>query len=328
MATVSGWGTTKSAATTTPDSLLAVDVPIISLTVAQKDYPQETITSDQLAAGVVDTGGKDACQGDSGGPLVVKTPGGGVKLAGSVSWGYGCADGAHPGMYGRISSFAEWIKTTMANGGNDILTNGQAIAVSGAAGDWKHFQIEVPEGTADFEIELSGGKGDADLYVRAGAPADLTTFDCRPNKAGNSESCAFTSPKPNRYYISVLGHASFSNVRLVARVKASVESDTKELEDGTPVENLAADQGESILFTMQVPEGAHVLQFAISGGKGDADLYVRFARPPTSIAFDCRPFRKGNKETCTFADPPAGTYYVALRGHTAFSNLSLTGNYQ
>jgi len=56
-------------------------------------------------------------------------------------------------------------------------------------------------------------------------------------------------------------------------------------------------------------------------------MYVKFGSAPTDTVYDCRPFLGGNAETCTFATPSAGTYYVALKGYSAFSGVSLVGNY-
>jgi hypothetical protein len=57
------------------------------------------------------------------------------------------------------------------------------------------------------------------------------------------------------------------------------------------------------------------------------DLYVKSGSAPTDTVYDCRPYKTGNAETCTFAAPTAGTYYVRLKGYSAFSGVSLTGSY-
>jgi hypothetical protein len=41
--------------------------------------------------------------------------------------------------------------------------------ISGAAGSELYFSIEVPAGQTKLEISMSGGTGDADLYVKRGA---------------------------------------------------------------------------------------------------------------------------------------------------------------
>ncbi len=80
-------------------------------------------------------------------------------------------------------------------------------------------------------------------------------------------------------------------------------------------------------FTMVVPADRTSLSFAISGGTGDADLYVRFDAAPTTSVYDCRPFRNGNTETCTITNIRAGTYHVNVRAHRAYSNVTLVGRF-
>jgi serine protease len=99
------------------------------------------------------------------------------------------------------------------------------------------------------------------------------------------------------------------------------------LSKGVAVTNLAAATGASLNYTMVVPAGSTNLSFVTSGGTGDMDMYVKFGSAPTDTVYDCRPYASGNAETCSFATPSAGTYYVRLKAYTSFSGLSLVGNY-
>ncbi|KAM4702988.1 transmembrane protease serine 5 [Rhinophrynus dorsalis] len=105
---ISGWGYTHPDSTHMPQSLKEAMVPVISTKKCNSTcvYNGE-ITSRMLCAGYLD-GKVDACQGDSGGPLVCHI-GYTWRLAGVVSWGMGCAEPNHPGVYTKISSFLDWI---------------------------------------------------------------------------------------------------------------------------------------------------------------------------------------------------------------------------
>ena len=99
------------------------------------------------------------------------------------------------------------------------------------------------------------------------------------------------------------------------------------LQNGVPVTGLSATSGNWLHYTINVPAGASNLSIASSGGSGDADLYVRRGSQPTTSAYDCRPYRSGNAETCSFATPQAGTWHVSLRAYSTFSGVSLVGSY-
>ena len=88
-----------------------------------------------------------------------------------------------------------------------------------------------------------------------------------------------------------------------------------------------ASTGSEKLYTLVVPAGATNLTFTTSGGTGDADMYVRLGSAPTDTTYNCRPYKTGNAETCTFAAPTAGTYYVRLKAYSTFSGVTLLGDY-
>jgi hypothetical protein len=66
------------------------------------------------------------------------------------------------------------------------------------------------------------------------------------------------------------------------------------------------------------------IRFQISGGTGDADLYVRFGSAPTTTQYDCRPYLAGNSESCEFNPASDGDYYVMIRAYSAYSGVTLT----
>ena len=97
---------------------------------------------------------------------------------------------------------------------------------------------------------------------------------------------------------------------------------------GTVVLNVAlpsqATNTTSPNYSVTVPAGTTSLVFNISGGTGDADLYVRLGAAPTTATYTCRPYTGGNAETCTITNPAAGSiYYANVRAFSAYSGVTL-----
>lgn len=100
-----------------------------------------------------------------------------------------------------------------------------------------------------------------------------------------------------------------------------------QLQNGVTVEGLSGATGSEKRFYLSVPEGATNVSFRMSGGSGDADLYVKFGGAPTRTSFDCRPYMSGNNETCNMGTSAAGDWHVLVEGYSPYSGLSLTGSY-
>ncbi len=99
------------------------------------------------------------------------------------------------------------------------------------------------------------------------------------------------------------------------------------LSNGVTVTGINNPAGSSANYTLAVPSGASGLKFVMSGGSGDADMYVKFGSAPTDSSYDCRPYVSGNAETCNIATAQAGTYYVRVKAYSDYSGVSLTGSY-
>lgn len=150
-ATIIGWGKTREAIQSQgafidpvtqhalavtdvmPNRLMQVEAPLVSIDECQARYGagRDGLVPDSSGKGVIDArtlcagapeGGKDSCQGDSGGPLMVKRGDGRWLQIGVVSWGVGCGRPGVPGIYTRVSSFADWIRSVV---GRDLVVEAE-----------------------------------------------------------------------------------------------------------------------------------------------------------------------------------------------------------
>ena len=217
------------------------------------------------------------------------------------------------------------------NTGNQLENGVAATGVSAAKDAQVAYTLEVPAGATDLKFVMTGGSGDADMYVKFGSEATTSSYDCRPYKSGNEETCTITSIQAGTYHVMLNGYSAFSGVSLTGSFTENNGggggNTGNELENGVAQTNVSGAKDEEVAYTMEVPAGATDLSFAMSGGSGDADMYVKFGSAPTTASYDCRPYKNGNTETCNITNVQAGTYHVMLRGYSAFSGVSLTGSY-
>ena len=87
--------------------------------------------------------------------------------------------------------------------------------------------------------------------------------------------------------------------------------------------NLSGARRSQTIYGPYDATGYDALRVQMSGGSGDADLYVRFGAQPTKSTYDCRPYVSGNEEACEFNPSQDGQYWVMVYGYSAYSGLSL-----
>ncbi|MCJ7931989.1 M4 family metallopeptidase [Aeromonas caviae] len=100
---------------------------------------------------------------------------------------------------------------------DSVLQNGVPVSnLTAAKGGKLNFTVEVPAGRSQLVVTSSGGSGDADLYVKFGSAPTASSYDCRPYKSGNAETCTLNAPKAGTWHVQLSGFSAFSGVTLKA----------------------------------------------------------------------------------------------------------------
>ncbi|WP_199775488.1 PPC domain-containing protein [Microbulbifer pacificus] len=155
--------------------------------------------------------------------------------------------------------------------------------------------------------------GDADLYVRRGAPPNISTYDCRPWLNGSKERCYFSDAEPGIYYVMVRGYTAFTKVSLMA----------------TTPRQLHRQLGQSTTLPISIPEGAQdvvIRTYGESGSYGEADLYVYSA---DTAELRCASTFSGTEEICFDFDHDGNrSYNVALSTSSHFDKVTMEIDYK
>ncbi|MBI2399296.1 MAG: proprotein convertase P-domain-containing protein [Xanthomonadales bacterium] len=207
----------------------------------------------------------------------------------------------------------------------------RAVTVNGANVTGQNFTGTATTPTTysiSGTITNSSGAAISGVTVSTGA-ASATTNSSGAYSIANLANGSYTvTPSLAGYSFSPVNRAvTISGANQTAQNFTGTVITSNVLSKGVAVTGLGAATGASLNYTMVVPAGASNLTFTMSGGTGDADLYVKFGAAPTDTVYDCRPYKSGNAETCTFAAPSAGTYYVRIKAYSTFSGVSIVGDY-
>ena len=201
------------------------------------------------------------------------------------------------------------------------LTKGQALTGQSAALNQETiYYIDVPANSTNISIDITGGSGDADLYVKKSTVPSTNNYDCRPFRNGNTESCNISQGE-GRFYIMLKAYNSYQNVTIVANYENSApptDNDTRVLTSrayGFP------DFWQR--YSYVVPTGATTVNIKTLGGEGNTNLYVRADAAVTKTQYDCLSNNKDNNESCILEVSSGQTLQIGLLGVTNYDWVKL-----
>lgn len=234
-------------------------------------------------------------------------------------------DADHASKFAKLA--VSYISEMAKNAGDvippigDELQNGVTVAgITENAKAERVFTLNVPDNATNLNFITSGGSGDADLYVKFNSAPTLTSFDCKSTTSSSNESCEIGNAQAGVYYVMVQAWNAITNVSLTGSYN---EGNTAE-----PINrvenNISVAANNWSRYTQNLDAGYSAFTVNISGGNGDADLYVNFASPSTESVYQCRPFKNGNLETCNIDNPQAGTWFIDLKGYSSASGVTLS----
>ncbi len=89
------------------------------------------------------------------------------------------------------------------------------------------------------------------------------------------------------------------------------------------VEGLSGAASSARYFAVAIPSGAARVVVTLEGASGDADIYLRHNVYPSTSRFDGRSDGPTSRERIEVRAPRSGTWYVMLRGYSAFRGARL-----
>ena len=218
-----------------------------------------------------------------------------------------------------------------------IITNGQTTTINSTKDFTNRFKIRVPQ-NANLRIttessfsEDSFFHGDADLFVQFDEPPTNINYDVASTGNTSNEGIRIENTKEGWYHVLVHAEERFLNLGLKATFNQSIDTDiAQSLANGVPVIALHSSQTtkQGHLFKIDVPQGK-TLNVHTTGGYGDADIYVRYNRPPTYNRHIANSEGSETVEEITVNDTRGGTYYIwVVAGIKGFyANVTLTASF-
>lgn len=215
---------------------------------------------------------------------------------------------------------SSWCAGNFFNPGVDVYSGLTIEPLNGTTNTKLYYKMVVPEAPIDankIRFQTWGGTGDADIYVKKGSVPTLTSYDCRPYEQGNREVCdtskGLSSSIGGTWYVMINGANTFQNLSLGVNHSGWYD-----------IANVTQSLGNWNRSYINVPDGISKLTVTVSGGTGDADLYLNYGAEPSGSLWQCRPYQgAGVTEVCTIDNPKSGIWHIGIYSYSALANVQL-----
>jgi PKD repeat protein len=222
--------------------------------------------------------------------------------------------------------------TTLSNASHSLVAKAYDAAGNVGTSSTVTFSINNTTGgtpTASFSFTTNGLVATfTDASTDAGGTIGTHSWNFGDGATSTTASPSHTYAAAGTYTVTeTVADSVNTSATNTATKSVTVSVPNNVLQNGVGITISDATVNHQQNWTMPVPAGATSLVFAISGGTGDADLYVKFGSAPTTSSYDCRPYVSGNSESCPITTAQAGTYYVMVNTYAAYSGVTLKGSY-
>lgn len=212
---------------------------------------------------------------------------------------------------------------TAGSAAESRLAGGRWVTLAGDRKAARTFTVEVPAGSAGLSVELDGEGGDSSLYVRRGAPASAQSHDAVSATSGTSDEAVALGGDPGVYHILVEPAAGAEGFDRAVLRATFLPATTLRAGDEVAVSGSA---GSAQLFVIDVSAPAALLEIALHGGTGDADVFLAKEGPPTDRRFERASYNPENEELIVLPRAAAGRYYLAVYAASAFDGATLSAS--
>ena len=216
------------------------------------------------------------------------------------------------------SSTSSDARSSFSNFGSciDLFAPGSSITST-----WSNGGTNTISGTSMASPHVAGA---AALYLQANPSASPSQVEAAIESAAATNKISSVSGSPNLLLQTTFGTTTPTPTPTPT---PTTPTPTPTPGDVDPIdvirEDISVNRRSWVRYTLALDEGYSSLSVNISGGTGDADLYVNYGSQSSTTSYDCRPFLSGNNEECTFTTPDSGTWHIDVYGYSTSAGITL-----